>query len=77
MVGQPDKTDLSLFTSLEHRLIEPASVSRLWTEGRIVELINIDIVRPQQPQACLQILPELIRIRRRRLGRYVQMAALP
>ena len=47
VIRDTDMTDLSLRLCLEHALIQPASVPRFWTECRLVELIDINIVCAQ------------------------------
>ena len=44
VVRDADETDFPLLFCLEHRLIKTASVSRLRTDCRIVELVNVHVV---------------------------------
>ena len=62
MVGDADVAYLALFLGLQHGLIKTGAVIGLGTEGRIVELIDIYIVRLKLPQALFKVLPEAFRI---------------
>ena len=73
VVGDTDVTDLSLCFELHYivqilglglqgRLVEPGTVARLRTEGRIVKLIDINVVSLQHLQTVVQMLPEGLRI---------------
>ena len=47
MVGNADVPDLPLLFRLDHGLVEPGPISWFRAEGGIVELIDIDVIRPQ------------------------------
>ena len=68
MVGDADKADFPLLFGLLHGLVQAGAVPGLGAEGRVVELVDVHIVGPQQPQAGLQVLPEALHRGGRRLG---------
>ena len=75
MVGEADVPHHALCLGLQHGLVQPGAVTGLGAEGRIVELVQIDVVRPQVVQRGVQVLPELLRVLRRRLGGDVDLRA--
>ncbi len=60
VVCNSDMADLPLFLCFQHSLIQSASVSRLRAKRRIVELIQIHILRLKILKGQLQILPKLL-----------------
>ena len=61
VIGNSDMTDLPLCLCFQHRFIQPASVFRLRTEGRVMELVKVHIVCAESFQRLSQILPKIIR----------------
>ncbi len=68
VVGDAYVEHLALTACLKHGLIETRAVVRLGTERGIVELVELYMVGPQQPQRSLQVFPETSGIRCARLG---------
>ena len=58
VVGDADVADLALGFGLEHGFVQTGAVAGLGAEGRVVELIDVDVA--QVGQADLQIGPELL-----------------
>ena len=58
VVGDADKPDLPLALGLLHGLAQAGAVAGLGAEGRVMELVHVDVVSLEQAQAGLQILPE-------------------
>ena len=61
VVRDGDVADLALFFRFERRVVKAVLPARLRAEGRIVELIEIDIIGLERAQARLKILPEVLR----------------
>ena len=68
VVGDADMADLTLALCLQRRVVEAALIPGPGTEGRVVELIDIHIVRPQVFEGGLQIPPKALRVLGVRLG---------
>ena len=60
VVGDADKPDLPLGFGLLHGLVQAGAVPGLRAEGRVVELVHIDVVGLQQAQAGFQVLPKAL-----------------
>ena len=58
VVGDADVADLALGLGLQHGLVEPCAVAGPGAEVRVVELIEVHVLRPQEAQGGLQVLPE-------------------
>ena len=75
MVGDTDVADHPFFLGLQRRLVQAGAVAGLGAERRVVELVQVHIVRPQVGQGGVQVFPEVFRILCRRLGGNVHLAA--
>ena len=62
VVGDADVKDLALLLRLQHAFVQAAAVAGSGHEGGVVELIDVDVVRAQIPQAGLQVGPECLRL---------------
>ena len=61
--------DLPLLFCLERRVVQTVLAARLRTEGRIVELVNVDVVGLECAQTGLKVAPEALGGLRAGLGR--------
>ena len=75
MVRDADVPDHALGFGLLHGLVQAAAVTGLRAEGRVVELIQVDVIGAQIGQGSVQVLPEVLCILRRRLGGDVHLRA--
>ena len=75
MVRDADVPDHALGFGLLHGLVQAAAVTGLRAEGRVVELIQVDVIGAQVGQGGVQVLPEVLCILRRRLGGDVHLRA--
>ena len=75
MVRDADVPDHALGFGLLHGLVQAAAVTGLRAEGRVVELIQVDVIGAQVGQGSVQVLPEVLCILRRRLGGDVHLRA--
>ncbi len=60
MICDGNMADLSLLFRLERRVVQSVLSARLWTESRIVELINVNVIGLQRTQTRLKVLPKNI-----------------
>ena len=75
MVGDADVPHHAICLGLQHGLVQAGAVAGLGAEGRIVELIQINVIRPQVVQGGVQILPEFLRVLGGGLGGDVDLAS--
>ena len=75
MVGDADVPHHTLRFCFQYGLVQAGAVAGLGAEGRIVELVQIDVVRPQIVQRGVQVLPELLRVLGGGLGSDVDLRA--
>lgn len=60
MVRDGNVADLPLLFCLKRRVVQTVLAARLRTEGRIVELVNVDVVGLECAQAGLKVAPEAL-----------------
>ena len=77
MVRDGNVADLPLLFCLKRRVVQTVLAARLRTEGRIVELVNVDVVGLECAQAGLKVAPEALGGLRAGLGRQHDPVAHP
>ncbi len=56
VVGDSNVPDFALSFRLQSRVVKAVLSAWLWTERRVMELVYVDVIGAQQPQAGLQML---------------------
>ena len=75
VVRDRNVANFALLFRLERRVVQAVFPVRLRTEGRVVELIDVDVVGLQRAKAGLQVLPESLRRLRAGLRRQHDLVA--
>ena len=75
VVGDADVPDQTLGLRFQRGIVQAGGVSGPGAEGRVVELVDVNVVGAQVFQGGMQILPEILCGFRRRLGGDVDIAA--